>query len=163
MKVMFTGHRSGVDMEGVSKAVSGVLDILVPEFDTALCGMALGSDHVFAVQALRHSMKLIAYVPFPEQPDQWGERDKVQYRDLLERADEVRTFHERYDPRAYRDRDFAMVDDADLMIAAFNGNMRTGTGMTVSYGYRRGIPRIIINDGVAHNVDNAVSELSSLF
>lgn len=117
---------------------------------TAISGMALGADTMWADAALGAGLDLHAYVPFPQQADRWPARDQQRWRELLDHASEVHTIGDHYDVRYLFARNDAMLRDCDLLIAVWDATRTTGgTVDAVRKARRRGLP-IIHLDPAAH-------------
>lgn len=149
----FTGHRPekllwGTDEEDprcqalkvlIAREVKMAAEAGVTEFS---CGMARGCDTYFAeaVLALKKefpSLRLTAWLPCPGQADLWQETDRIRWRKLLERCDEVRVVEPVYSDGCMLRRDQAMVDRADMILSVWDGSAG-GTGWTVRYAKRQG-------------------------
>lgn len=101
--------------------------------DVVLTGMATGWDMAMASAAMLCNVPYRAYVPFLGQERLWSNTDKGQYRDLLDEAEDVRVFSPVQTNSAYHDRDRALVDDSDRLLALWLGDPDTGTGQTLTY------------------------------
>ena len=60
-------------------------------------------------------------------------------------AYEVKYFAKGYSKRAYLDRDMAVVDNSDLIVAIWDGKTTGGTQRTIEYARKVGVPVKIIN------------------
>lgn len=106
--------------------------------DAFACGMARGCDFYFAEAVLELGFPLIAYLPCPSQPDQWGEGDQLRYRRLLSECKQVYMVSPSYDAGCMTRRNRAMVDSAELLISVWDGSPG-GTGATVNYAKRHAV------------------------
>ena len=123
--VAVSGHRHLVPgSEGWVEA-ERLMSKLTPS--VAISGMALGVDTTWARIALAHGVALHAYVPFPEQSLPWRSADKAAYDELLSRAARVVTIAPTWRKSAYAERNLAMVDACDLLVAVYDGRGRGGT------------------------------------
>ncbi len=101
--------------------------------DLVISGMATGWDMAVAAAAMFLNIPYHAYIPFQGQHARWGLADQTMYRTLLEEAADVRIIATAPSKAAYIERDHAMVDAADRMLALFFGDETTGTGQTIAY------------------------------
>ena len=111
-----------------------------------ISGMALGADTWFAIETLYlPEARLHCYIPFRGQEHQWQPDEQDEFHDLLHEAYKVKYFAKGYSKRAYLERDMAVVDDSDIMIAIWDGVTTGGTQHTVEYARKVGVPLIILN------------------
>jgi len=148
----FTGYRFKKLYESIGDGgIAGLKDIILDElreltagdFSVFQCGMALGSDMIFADAVLKLKreyprLKFIAAIPCLNQEKTWNENQKTHYRHLLDSADEVRLISEsEYFDGCMQMRNRHLVDTCDLLLAVFDGK-RGGTMQTVEYAKKRG-------------------------
>jgi uncharacterized phage-like protein YoqJ len=104
--------------------------------------MALGVDTVAAELVLEArsarpdlGIKLIAAIPFADQPMLWPYEAQYRYRTILAQADErVVLFGQDYESWKLLKRNHWMVEQSNLLIAVWNGKPgRSGTGACVRY------------------------------
>lgn len=143
MIVAATGHRlhllPGYRGDGSSQRIRALLlEIAMQALtewrpDEVITGMATGWDMAVGAAAMMMNVPYRAYIPFVGQDRLWGKADRAMYLSLLEEAVEVVTISPVGTPAAYVERDHAMVDKADRMIALYLGDPRTGTGHTIRY------------------------------
>lgn len=128
-----TGHRwfGGSDVvEIVQDWINNMLHTLQPR--RVISGMAIGFDTYLAREALKQGIPLVAAVPFKGQEDKWPEHVRGDYRKLLNRAERVHIVCARYERGAYQQRNEWMVNNCDLLLAAWNGKPG-GTANCVRY------------------------------
>lgn len=138
-----TGHRlhllPGYRGEGSSQRIRALLLQLAMDKleewhpDEIISGMATGWDMAVAAAAMFLNIPYRAYIPFLGQDKRWGAADRTVYASLLDDAAEVRVIAQCEDRGAYIERDHAMVDDANRMLALYLGDPRSGTGQTIAY------------------------------
>lgn len=148
MKCAFTGHRQ-MDENLNEELFMRALERLVADCgaDTFYCGMARGFD-LFAAQKIialkkRYALRLVACIPFGGQIDTMKGRDRELYEETLENCDEVVVLSAEYYPGCMYLRNRYMVDNADVVIAHFNG-AKGGTMYTLSYAKKNKKSIIII-------------------
>ena len=143
----FTGHRPksfpwGYDetapacvalKEVLAEQITALADSGVTGF---ISGMALGVD-LWAAQIvldLRKKnpvLKLHCALPCEGQEKKWPADKQTQYRSILKQADDVHWESRSYTPNCMLNRNRYMVDHASVLLAVYNGEYRSGTGMTV--------------------------------
>ena len=140
MIVAVTGHRPQHLRVEDGYWIQGEFDRLTAKLqpEIGISGMALGADTWWADAVLRAAVPLHAYVPFPGQDARWREDDRIFYRKLLAEATKVVTVCPEYRPSAFEERNRAMVDACDLLIAAWNGKRSGGTFNALQYALRVG-------------------------
>lgn len=110
------------------------------EPDHVITGMARGWDTAIGAAAYLLGIPFTAAVPFAGQEERWPEDDQRMYREIIAEAAHVETLYPRYGGDVYRWRDEWMVDRGDMVLALYNGDIRSGTGMTVRYANRKSVP-----------------------
>ncbi len=116
--------------------------------DTFFCGMARGCDFYFAeavaAQRLQNpGIRLVAWLPCPEQASRWSQADQYRYDALLAGCDRIITTASCYAPGCMLRRNRAMVDAADVLLSVWDGGSG-GTASTVAYARWRGKPVIAL-------------------
>lgn len=151
-KVMVTGHRpQGLTEEQAAfskRALMAVGRQLKRDFGTveAISGMALGVDTWWALIALKLELDLAAYIPFPQQPQPWAQKDKDQWSELRHEASREVVCGDEFSVRMLHVRNDAMIKDADLAIAVWSpSQLRGGTASAVQKIRKRGMPMILID------------------
>lgn len=108
-----------------------------------ICGMATGCDTYFceAVMELRREHEEVtieAAIPCQEQSDKWDRADRERYSRLCTECDYVTVVKAHYTPECYKLRNKYMVDNASVLIAAYDG-LPGGTASTIFYAIRQGL------------------------
>ncbi|MBQ5737476.1 MAG: DUF1273 family protein [Alistipes sp.] len=140
--VAFTGHRTYNHSHDdiVRNYVKGLIEGGARRFRI---GMAEGFDLAAGsiVKQLRssspHPIKIELYIPYPHFHAHLNDIDRHTYQMLFESADSVTFISESYHTGVYRQRNEALVDGADLLVAWWNGRA-SGTGQTVGYALKSG-------------------------
>lgn len=165
MTVAVTGHRK------LARAVEPVIHAALQHAArrlaarypgvTVISGMALGVDQLAALAVLGardadFPCRLLCAVPFPGQDRLWGEFDRRVYQSILERADEVRVLHPD-EPRTPEEarrlllaRNAWMVEQADLLLAVWDGRPGGGTAWTVRKALKLGKKVARLDPGNPH-------------
>ena len=150
----FTGHRSTKLPWGANESDERCLDLKMRLYDTAeavylsgmrhfICGMAYGCDLYFceAVMLLREEypdITIEAAIPWEGQADRWDEKLKRRYLRLISECDYETQVQKEYSADCMMGRNRYMVDQASLLIAAYNGS-QGGTMNTILYAMRQGV------------------------
>ena len=139
---LFLRFRETVEAKVDALAKSGVVNFL--------SGMAEGADLecaeiVLALREKNPAIKLHCAVPFIRQAEKWTASSRERYGAILSQADSVIYVSRDYTPNCYRERNRLMVDFSAMLIAVYNGNARSGTGMTVRYARKLGREIFVID------------------
>ena len=152
--VGFTGHRRLNQPEKVGALLRELLHSLGSEIPGQLVGhssIAIGGDTLFAEACLASSIPWIALLPFAEGDfkSDFSAADWDKARQLLQRAARVDSLVGAKDRNvAYLECGLATVEEADLMIAIWDGEASRGTGGTaevVAHARNFGRPLILIH------------------
>ena len=92
-------------------------------------------------------------IPFPGQADSWEKADQRRRYNILTAADKAVITSEQYNRGCFFTRNRYMVDNADVVVCAFNGKSG-GTAYTVDYALKQN--KIVIQ------IDPETSEVSML-
>lgn len=118
---------------------------------TFLNGGARGGDIIFAEQVLLvkateyPDIRLVTVVPHEGQANRWSESWRERYFRIHELSAEVITLASRYSRDCYHIRNRCLVDNADKLLALYNGGAAGGTAYTVKYARQKNREIIIIN------------------
>ena len=148
--IAFSGHRPpklDLTYEGDGPGDARVIDDMTQLLDTlqatsVITGLALGVDQLAVKAANILGLPYDAYIPFPGQDGRWPERSQSLYRVMVTQAREVLIISDRYSPRAFQDRNVAMVEASDWLIAYWDGSSG-GTANCIKYARSIGHPRMI--------------------
>lgn len=111
-----------------------------------LSGMALGIDQWFTEIAIQLGIPVHAFLPFKNYERTWPYAAQKHYRDLLAKCDMITHVYEddRYDPKRLMERNKRMIDEAQLLVAVFDGKSGGGTADAVRYANTCKVPIIHI-------------------
>lgn len=147
----FTGHRiiPADRLRDVTAEVERTIRILAENgYRYFICGGALGFDTLAAQIVLRLrdelGISLILALPCLNQTDKWlgmkdGEEHIREYQRIKGLAAAVHYVSDFYTDGCMRERNRFMVDHASFCVAYYNGNPRSGAGMTVRMAMKDGI------------------------
>ena len=151
--VGFTGHRTISDPKAVAGCISLALDQLLASSRAPLgiSSIAAGADTLFVSEAARRGLPYLLVLPFPAerfqhdfQPGEWLARAP-----LLQKAAHVEEISgSASDDEAYMDAGARIVDQADLLVAVWDGSPTSGLGGTadvVEYARSLGKPLLWLN------------------
>jgi uncharacterized phage-like protein YoqJ len=148
MIVAATGHRPN-KLGGYDDAILGRLVGLADMYlkttmasaTDVISGMALGWDTAVALAALDIGIPLTAAVPFDGQEDAWPPEARRRYQNIIARATKVHVVSPGgYDIWKLHARNEWMVDNADRMVALWDGGEKGGTAACVRYAEKKGKP-----------------------
>ena len=162
MKLAFTGHRPELLPFGdneLSAASIRVKALLLDEIMNSaangcrvyLNGGARGGDIIFAEQVLLvkateyPDIQLITVVPHEGQANSWTEAWRERYFRIHELSDQVITLASRYSRDCYHVRNRYLVDNADRLLALYNGGATGGTAYTVKYARQKNRDIVVID------------------
>lgn len=99
-----------------------------------ISGMALGWDTALAEAALELNLPLIAAIPFKGQELRWPKESQDLYNDILSKAREVKYISEEgFSSYKMQIRNEWMVNNCDLILALWNGDLSGGTYNCINY------------------------------
>lgn len=121
-------------------------DYLREGYTHFITGMARGVDLDFALEIIscRKSFRqyagvtIEAAIPFRDQADNYSPRARRDYDAVLASADKITYVCEEYASDCYFRRNRYMVDNADAVLALWNGEERGGTFYTINYAQKKG-------------------------
>ena len=145
----FTGHRE-IDparLEFVTSEIRReVLSAIADGYTDFLCGMARGTDLIFAsvVVELREQyphLVLEAALPYPRR----AANPDPEFQRLLQSCNVIGVHSKSYFPRCFAVRNEFMVECSSRLIAVFDGREHSGTGSTICFARVRELDVHIIN------------------
>ena len=162
MKLSFTGHRpeslpfgddesSAASVRMKDMIYNEIKNCAANSYDTFLNGGARGGDIIFAEQVLLvkaieyPNIRLITVVPHEGQANSWSEAWRERYFRIHEFSTEVITLASRYSRDCYHVRNRYLVDNADKLLALYNGGATGGTAYTVKYAHEKNREIIVID------------------
>ena len=99
-----------------------------------ISGMAIGFDQWAAFVSIKNKIPFIAAIPFLNQECKWQSKDQEIYHKLLLKADDVVIVSDgEYSAFKMQIRNEYIVDNCDLLIAAFDGVEVGGTYNCIQY------------------------------
>ena len=162
MSLAFTGHRpellpfgenelSAASIRVKTMILTEIMNQAASGCTTFLAGGARGGDIIFAEQVLivkateYPGIRLITVVPHEGQANSWTEAWRERYFRINELSDEVITLSSRYTRDCYHVRNRYLVDNADQLLALYNGGATGGTAYTVKYAHQKNKEIIVID------------------
>lgn len=114
-----------------------------------ISGMAIGVDMyaaeiVIGLKSSYDSIILESAIPCETQAAKWTEEQRNRYFEIAEKCDKETLIQQHYTADCMHKRNRYMVDQADVIIAVWDGRP-SGTGKTVQYAQRQGKPIRVIN------------------
>ena len=152
-RVAVTGHRPSAftpaQTTWLTATLPRVLDRLRTHHatTTAITGLAVGADTLFADAALTTGLDLWTYVPFPGQPNRWPPADQHRWHTLRAAAFRDVTLNpDPYTPQKVHARNDYLIRDADLIIAIHHPHRTTGgTATAIRKARAAGRPLLHVN------------------
>ena len=154
----FSGHRSEklyqsvTDIAELRTQIYTEIENAVDDgYNTFIFGACYGFDLLCAEivllakmvkQRSSNPMRLIAVIPFEEQPDGWGETDRNHYSHILGKCDQIVAVSATYTHDCYHKCNNYMVDHSSRLVCYYDGNSG-GTAYTVKYAQQKNI--MVIN------------------
>lgn len=138
-----------------NKLFEAILSLASEGCETFYSGVAMGFDLVAAELVLlcRSSgncgARLVCVVPYKGQQESWPNDWQQRHSRVLSQADEVVYLSEKYFAGCFQKRNEYMVDNSGVLLTYYDGK-KGGTGNTVHYAKRRGLPIINIADDGVH-------------
>ena len=116
-----------------------------------LSGMADGVD-IWAAEAIiilknafpMRDIRLWAIIPYANQSKSWPFEQQQRYREVLAEVDKVIQISEEYNLSCLHQRNRRLVDEADHLIAVYDGKQPGGTRETIVYARKKGLDITII-------------------
>lgn len=146
MNISFTGHRE-FDRERFEGALyRRILELASSTPITFWSGMAVGFDLSAAEAVLKArdwgaDVRLNCVVPYVGQSLFFNDADTERYESIIRRANRVITLAEEYHRDVFFRRNDYLIEQADMLIAYFNGNFSSGgTAYTIRKARHARIP-----------------------
>jgi uncharacterized phage-like protein YoqJ len=140
IRIAITGHRD-IDKRTVEAAKWWVSQIArkYPKA-TIITGGALGTDMLVATLAIKAGLRSKVYLPFEFEThtSRWNAASKAGLRWVMERSEVRVVGSSEYSTKLYFRRNERMVDDADLVIAFWDGREEGGTFGCMKYAEHKG-------------------------
>ena len=113
-------------------------------------GMADGSDIwlsqiVLDLRKSHPAVKLHCFLPCRGQADGWTESAQNRYNTIIDQAETVTYISQDYYEGCMLDRNRKLVEAANLVLAVYNGERRSGTAATLRYAKKLGRELIVID------------------
>ena len=161
IKCSFSGHRPnkfhfGFDEQHkdcikIKKTIKEQICFLIAEgYNHFISGMALGVDQwaaeiVLELKIANPNIILESALPCITQAAKWTEEQRSRYIDLLAKSDIITYVNYHYSDTCMYERNKYLVDNADVLLAVYNGKPNSGTAQTVSYARKMGKKVVIID------------------
>ena len=150
----FTGHRliPYKDMREIEEKLSrAIVDCIMQGYTNFIAGGALGFDSLAANTVINirkrfPQIRLIMALPCRDQHSKWAVRDQIEYRRIINLANDVICLNEKYCTGCMHMRNRFMVDHSGICIAYLT-HMSGGTAYTARYAAEKGVKVINIAMG----------------
>jgi hypothetical protein len=149
MQIAISGHQSrpGLDWIWTAKEIRKTLRRLLP-IEKAYSSLAVGSDRIFAREALSLGVSLTAILPLPHYEQMFSGAALVEYQALLARCEILQLPGLATAEQSFLAAGQLAVARADVLIAVWDGEAAAGLGGTadiVRHGLDRGRTVIHLN------------------
>lgn len=134
------------------------------DYTDFLCGMANGSDIIFAKSVIKlkdkyPDIRLHAVIPFVKQNKYYDNEDKIDYDDLMKKCDTIRIISINYSKDCYKNRNEFLIENSSVLLAVtYDINMiRSGTTQTINMARKQGL-KIVQLDPHKFKVNNIMED-----
>ena len=145
--IALTGHRAPGLQPGASDAIRHAIGQLVIQHPGALwlAGGATGADMIATSELLDGGQQVRLILPFVPaiQARQWSLDQRRVLLDHVARASGVEVVAEHYSVAAYHERNRRLVQQADLLVAFYDGRRTGGTYQTIQQAASRHLPVMV--------------------
>ena len=150
----FTGHHPEKlnisEQEAKRLLTIAIRNAIFAGYRTFITGMAKGIDIWSAEIVLEFKkdypdIRLVCALPYPTFYNNRNKEEKMRYQYVLEHSDFRHISFPYCDPRSYQSRNMWMIDNSNLLIAAFTGEPG-GTKNTIDYAKAEGLDIVNILD-----------------
>lgn len=122
-------------------------------YDTVYCGMAEGADRLCYEAVLNNNLfksdvdkiQLHCVLPYAAAAKAYSDMNRFDANIDIAFADKVTVISQRYRPGCFHQRNRFLVENADLLLAIYDGDAKGGTAYTIKYAQKQGKPVIMIN------------------
>ena len=136
----FTGHRKIKKNEFdlvQSKLKENIVQLIESNVTIFICGGALGFDTLAALEVLEQkksnkNIQLVMALPCKEQCKNWKEKDKIIYKNIMQKADKITYVSEEYSNGCMLKRNRYMIDNSNYCICYLRYT-KSGIAYTVNY------------------------------
>ena len=138
-----TGHRqinNEVGLKGIKLLMKRIDNV-----EYYLCGMALGSDQIFAEYLISKNLPWSAILPCANQHEKWSISQQKHYLYLLKFARNIITLSDKYSPEVMHLRNDYMINHSHICLAIYDHRNYGGTANTVNKAMKKGLRTIIFN------------------
>ena len=131
-RAFFTGHRNlpypYIDwIKAIESMIYYATNAGINHF---YCGMAIGSDQLFARLLINNSLLWTAVIPCRNQEKLWKRKQQKNYKHLLKFCQRKVVLYPEYSPGIFHARNAYMIKHSDICIAVYDGRKFGGTYQT---------------------------------
>ena len=132
-RAFFTGHRNIIyppinTIKAIEKMVYYAKNVGINHF---YCGMAIGSDQLFARVLIDNGLLWTAVIPCRNQEKLWTRKQQKNYKHLLKFCQRKVVLYPEYSPGVFHARNAYMIKHSDICLAVYDGRKKGGTYETV--------------------------------
>lgn len=164
VQIGVSGHqdREGVDWTWVETTIRSVLDEQMP-IDRVFTCLAIGTDQVFARQAMELGIPVTAVIPLDNYEDFFKGTDLSDYKSMLSRCEVIELRSQEQEQQAFFDAGRLVADRSQILVALWDGKPSEGLGGTadiVQYCLEKG-QRVIHLEPFSQTIRNLESTTDS--
>ena len=123
IKLLMAQHIAELISRGVSSFLSGM----------ALGADIWGAEIVLGFRESNPNIRLTAVLPCETQADKWSAEQRERYFNILAACDDTVYISRHYTPYCMFQRNRYLAENADVLLAVYNGCKKGGTAYTVKY------------------------------
>ncbi len=144
MNAFLTGHRN-ISRPIVLTGIALLIERVKKEITHYYCGMALGSDQLFAEYLIYRNLPFTAVLPYPEQHEKWSIYQQKHYFYLLKFAKETIIVSPKYSSSGTHLRNDYMINHSSICLGIYDNRNYGGTKSTVNKAINKGLKTLIFN------------------
>ena len=131
IRIGISGHQSrpGIDWAWAAARIREVLEARAP-VKRAFTSLAIGSDQIFAREALALGIPVTVVIPMPDYERCFSAEEVQGYRDLLGRCERLQLDGAGSDEKAFFQAGRQVAENCDLLVAVWDGKAAAGYGGT---------------------------------
>jgi hypothetical protein len=99
----------------------------------------IAAEMVISLREIYPWIRLTVVLPCADQARKWNDAERVRWENIVTNSDHVETLARTFDRGCMFRRNRYLVDHADLVLACYDGDQHSGTGMTVNYAHKKNV------------------------
>ncbi len=147
MRAFITGHRNinrEIGLYGIKLLIDKVQNEC-NDIEHYYCGMALGTDQLFAEYLIEQNLPFTAVIPFTNQWEKWSISQQKHYHYLLKFSQQVIIISPEYTSSCTHLRNNYMINHSEICLGIYDDRNYGGTKSTVNKAISHGLKTLIFN------------------